>query len=38
MKAVIYRQYGGSEVLEFVEVPDPNFSEQCAHWDESRGS
>ena len=26
MKAVVYRQYGGPEVLEYTDVPDPKLS------------
>jgi NADPH:quinone reductase-like Zn-dependent oxidoreductase len=27
MKAVVYRQYGGPEVLEYTDVPDPKLSQ-----------
>jgi NADPH:quinone reductase-like Zn-dependent oxidoreductase len=27
MKAIIYRQHGGPEVLEFVQVPDPKLAQ-----------
>jgi hypothetical protein len=27
MKAVVYRRYGGPEVLEYTDVPDPKFAQ-----------
>ena len=27
MKAVVYRRYGGPEVLEYTDVPDPKLSQ-----------
>src|SRR5258707_7578210 len=31
MKAVVYRQYGGPEVLEYTDVPDPKLSYNSVH-------